>query len=506
MAEEDPREPRSDSESRRGWGQRLMTGWTVLWSWLTDPAVLVYRRAAHGHKRARVLIVEFFLLVREVTREFWMKEGTSRAASLAYTTLLSLIPLLVALARPLQEAFSFVFPDFRYTINNILTALIPYSSDDVSKQLTTFAEEASKVSGLGLIVFIVIAFRLFLAVEGSINQVWKVRSARGYRQKIIAFTMLFFWGPILMTISLTTSNSLERSPLRALFRYDIIIKLVPVFILFLAFTMLFWLVPSTRVKFSSAVVGALVTTLLFSLVRAGFGLYAQYLSEGRFNAIYGAVGFALIFLIAVEVMWIVILLGVEVSYVYQNLYGVLRASEQQIQDEPRFDLYFGLRAMIEVTRRFERREDAPSSYRLAEQFGTTDAQMLRVLRKLEEAKLVKETGGDWTGFVPGCDPDRISIEEVVTQIEGSVRGLPNLGPDDQERRRVGVLFQALNSSLAMSRVVASPDAEMPSYSPDCMSDTPLFESVMFVVLTWQPVSSSNGVTQSKPASTSPRSA
>ena len=143
--------------------------------------------------------------------------------------------------------------------------------------------------------------------------------------------------------------------------------------------------------------------------------------HGRFNLIYGTIGLAIIFLIAIEVMWVVILLGVEISYVYQNLYGVLRASEQQIEDEPRFDLYFGLRALIEVARRFDRREDAPSSYRLAEQFGCTDAQMLRILRKLEDSQLVKEIGGDWTGYVPGCDPDRITVEEVVLHLEGAAR-------------------------------------------------------------------------------------
>ena len=58
----------------------------MVWSWLTDPAVLVYRRAAYGHKRARVVTVEFFLFVREVAREFWEIQGTSRAASLAYAT------------------------------------------------------------------------------------------------------------------------------------------------------------------------------------------------------------------------------------------------------------------------------------------------------------------------------------------------------------------------------------------------------------------------------------
>src|ERR1019366_10022465 len=77
----------------------------TVWSWLTDPAVLVYRREAKGRKRARVITVEFFLFVREVAREFYEIEGSSRASALAYTTLLSLIPLLVAFTQALQRYF-----------------------------------------------------------------------------------------------------------------------------------------------------------------------------------------------------------------------------------------------------------------------------------------------------------------------------------------------------------------------------------------------------------------
>src|SRR5215216_5234116 len=62
---------------RPAFAQRAMNARNTVWSWLTDPAVLVYRRAAHGQAKARVLIVEFFLFVREVTREFWAIEGTS---------------------------------------------------------------------------------------------------------------------------------------------------------------------------------------------------------------------------------------------------------------------------------------------------------------------------------------------------------------------------------------------------------------------------------------------
>jgi len=251
---------------------RFKSGFTlarkIVWSWLTDPAVLLYRREAHGRKRARVTTVEFFLFLREVTREFYDIEGTSRAAALAYTTLLSLIPLLVAFTNTLQRYFRNLFPNLQAQIDNILNNIIPYQSPVISYHIARFAENAQAASTFGVILFIIIAFRLFLAVETTVNQIWKTRSVRGYRQKIIAFTMLFFWGPVLMGISFTTTNTLEKNRyLRVLFKEDIIFHIAPIIVLFIAFTMLFWLVPSTRVRFSSAAVGAIVTTSLFSLVR-----------------------------------------------------------------------------------------------------------------------------------------------------------------------------------------------------------------------------------------------
>jgi len=444
--DEDPREKPEEVGWKESWIARFFNAKNIVWSWLTDPAVLLYRREASGRKRARILIVEFFLFIREITREFYDIQGTSRAASLAYTTLLSLIPLLVAFTTTLRNYFSNIFPNFESQIDSVLNAVIPYQSPTLTYHIARFAENAQAASTVGAIAFMVIAFRLFLAVEATVNQIWKVRSIRGYRQKIMAFTMLFFWGPLLMGLSFTTTAMLERNRyLRVLLKHDIIFAIVPIVVLFVAFTMLFWLVPSARVFIRSAAMGAVVTTFLFTMVRWGFGVYANHLFAGRFNVIYGTVGLAIIFLISLEVMWVVILLGVEISYVYQNLYGLLRASEQQIADEPKYDSYFALRGLIEIARRFDRREDAPSSYRLAEHFGATDSQMLRILRKLEDAKLVKEIGGDWTGFVPGCDPDRISVEEVVMHMEGATRAMPDQGPEDAEREAVAAVFQTLDA-------------------------------------------------------------
>src|SRR5690349_22479954 len=244
---------------------RFQQARSVAWSWLTDPAVLLYRREAHGRARARVTTVEFFLFVREVAREFYDIQGTARAAALAYTTLLSLIPLLVAFTQVLQRYFSSAFPNLQAQIDTILNNVIPYQSPIISYHLAKFAESAQAASTFGVIIFIVIAFRLFLAVEATVNQIWKVRSARGYRQKIMAFTMLFFWGPVLMGVSFTSTNVLEKNRLlRFVFQSGWIFHVVPVVVLFIAFAMLFWLVPSAHVQFRAAAIGAVVTTALFT--------------------------------------------------------------------------------------------------------------------------------------------------------------------------------------------------------------------------------------------------
>lgn len=419
-----------------------------MWQFWTDEAVLVYRRSAQGKTRARIVMVEFFLFVRELYREFWKAEVTSRAASLAYTTLLSLIPLLIAFSQRLGSWFADALPSFRSRLDQFLNIVLPYESSQFAHHINIFLEKAGPASGLGGVIFLVISFRLFMAVEGAVNQIWRVQTQRGYRQRLRAFTMTLFWGPVLIGLGFTMLGSLERNPyVNGILYNRIVANIFPVLVLFVAFTMLFWLVPATRVRLRSAAVGGLVAAVLFELVRFGFTFYASALFEGRLNVIYGTLALFVLFLVSVEVMWVVILLGVAVSYIYQNLQGTLRASEQRLEERPAYDIYFALRALIEIARRFERREDAPSSYRLAEEFGATDPQMLRVLRRLEGAGLVKEIGGEWTGYVPGGDPDRITVEEVIIEMEGGRREIPQASVADPTRDAVGRIFLTVKGCM-----------------------------------------------------------
>lgn len=420
---------------------RAATRW-LRHNW-TEDAAEIWGRGDSERSRLHVAWIESLLFVREVLRELGRSGLMASAASLSYATLLSMIPLLVAFSIILRSYFGRTFPDFRIQLDVILTMLLPYRSAEVTSQIQKFVENAETATTLGVVLFVVIAFRLFMVVEETVNEIWKVPSGRSYQQQIRAFTMLLFWGPLLITLSFTSSTWLERNVyMDDVIHSPFITRLVPVGVLFIAFTMMFWLVPATRVRFMSAAFAGSITAILFEMVRFGFGRYADVLATGRLNVIYGTLGLLVIFLLALELMWMIVLSGVVISYVHQNMEGLIRATAQQLEDEPRYDTYFALRALVEIGRRYAAREDAPSSYRLAQMVNATDAQMLRILRELEDNKIVKEIGGDWTGWVPGGDPDGISIAEVVSVLERHTTELPDESPTDELTGAVTDLLRA----------------------------------------------------------------
>lgn len=405
-------------------------------------------RTSFGTNQLRIRAIELFLFAREVVRGLLRIAATGRASALAFTTLLSLIPLIAALSQVIKAYFSQVFPDLKLHLDTLLNLLLPYQSANITFQITRAAENAAALSTFGTIIFIVVSFRLFMAVETVVNMTWKVEGARNYRQKLRAFTMLFFWGPIVIGLSLATSNAIEVSPfVGRLLASDLVQFGIEIGTFFVAFTMLFWLVPATRVRIRSAALGAGVTTALFELVRAGLGVYSKWLFEGTMNVVYGTLGFFVLFLVALELMWLVILLGVEVSFVHQNFQGILRASTRSLTDDPRFDAYFGLLVLGKIVRRYMCRESAPRAEQLADELGATDEQIVAILHRLEDANIVRELSGTFNGWIPAADPDGIRLEEVIRELEdGGHRKVPSYSGEEEGEEAVRRLLGSLDSA------------------------------------------------------------
>jgi len=392
------------------------------------------------------------LFVREVGRGFLRTGATGRAAALAYTSLLSLIPLTVALWSVGRVFFSREFPDLRTHLDTLLNVVVPYQSAQITAQLIRATENATALPTIGTVIFILIAFKLFGTVETIVNMSWRIEKARTVRQKFRAFTMLFFWGPLLIGLSFTATSQFERSSRAGpFFQHPIVQWAMPIVVFFLAFTMLFWLVPATKVRIRSAAIGAGVTTVALELVRFLLALYVAWLYRGTFDLIYGTIGLIVVFLIALELMWLVILLGVEVSYVHQNLDEIVRSEEYGAADTPPFDLYFGLLALVEICLAHRRREPAPRVETLSRRVAAPREQIVELLDRLERGGFVTRAGAEGEGWLPACDPGSVKLRELVEVLEeGGRRRVPLSLPRDAGAgdRAVAAHLAALDAGLA----------------------------------------------------------
>lgn len=367
------------------------------------------------------------LFLKEVGRGFLRTGGTGRAAALAYTSLLSLIPLTVALWSVGRVFFTREFPDLRAHLDTLLNVIVPYQSAQVTAQLVRATENATALPTIGIVIFILIAFKLFGTVETIVNMSWRIERARTVRQKFRAFTMLFFWGPLLIGLSFTATSQFERSARAGpFFQHPFIQWAMPIVVFFLAFTMLFWLVPATKVRIRSAAIGAGVTTASLELVRVLLAIYVAWLYQGTFDLIYGTIGLIVVFLVALELMWLVILLGVEVSYVHQNLDEIVRAEAYGSAETPSFDLYFGLLAAVEICLAHRRRELAPRAELLSQRISAPRDQIDTLLGQLERGGFVTRTGAEREGWLPACDPSSVTLRELVEALEeGGRRRVPH---------------------------------------------------------------------------------
>ena len=249
-------------------------------------------------------------LAAHVWRHFAEDRLFDEAASLSYTSLLSMVPLLavvfgVASAFPVFEHWteqlqSFVFSNF-----------VPASGDQIQIYLTGFLESVGKLTLPGTLLLILTALLLMVRIESAFNLIWRVPTARSIRDRVVMYWAVLTLGPL----ALGAAAALSAQPV-----FEQVVLGVSthsnwrglgIFSLsWLAFSVMFILVPNRNVRISHAAVGAFLSALLFALAKKAF---VTYVENASFNVIYGALATIPIFLFWLYLVWIVILLGASLA-------------------------------------------------------------------------------------------------------------------------------------------------------------------------------------------------
>ena len=252
-------------------------------------------------------------------RKFCQDDCFNHAAGLAYTTLLSLVPLL-AVSFSILSAFP-VYHDITQKIQNLIFSYIVTDSAQIVQQhFLNFIAQTLKLSAVGIVGLLITAILLVFSMERTFNNIWHINC---HRRGITAF--LLYWAVItlipivvasLLSICSYLTGLTEINNTLFYITENLINIILPYFAAFVAFVLLYLTLPNCKVPISSAVSAAIIATTLFELARYSFTLYIN--NFAGYELIYGAFAAIPIFLVWLYVSWVIILFGVVVSYVLTN--------------------------------------------------------------------------------------------------------------------------------------------------------------------------------------------
>ncbi|WP_197089165.1 YihY family inner membrane protein [Puniceibacterium sp. IMCC21224] len=251
-------------------------------------------------------------------RRFFAERMNNAAASLTYSTLLALVPLLVIAFAILSSfrAFDAVKERMQAVFFN---AVVPEAGAAISDYLSNFTQNASNLTTIGVVALAVAAVLLLSTVEDTLNRVWHVERPRPILVRFLIFWAILTLGPLLIGASFTLSSDLMKfantSDLLTLGIQAEVVKsgswilesLAGFAINIVGFTALFVLVPARRVRIRHALIGAIFAAVSFGILGWGFN---RFLTSGSsYETIYGAVAAVPVFLVWIYTSWMVIILG-----------------------------------------------------------------------------------------------------------------------------------------------------------------------------------------------------
>jgi membrane protein len=247
---------------------------------------------------------------------FYHDNCLNRAAALAYTTLLSLVPLFTV-AFSVLAAFP-THKDVTKKIQSLIFAYIaPTSAPTIEQYFLNFMDQTAQLPILGMIGLLVTAVLLIFSMEEAFNQIWGVKRSRHGLTAFLLYWAVITLIPIVATlcfnISKVMSDLAKFTNGYLPFVADIIKISLPYLITSTAFTLLYISLPNCSVPTKSAIKASVIATILFELARHAFALYVK--SFASYALIYGALATVPIFLVWIYISWAIILFGAVINRV-----------------------------------------------------------------------------------------------------------------------------------------------------------------------------------------------
>jgi membrane protein len=341
-----------------------------------------------------------------------------RAMSLAYTTLLSLVPLLV---------FSFAIlkgfgarGDLKLILHEFFRPLgmeATQLTESVMQFVVNMRGELLGSIGLIFLVYTVVA--TIQKVEASFNFVWRVERPRNFGRRFLEYSSVMIFGPFLLAVAVGLLGSAEHSPLARWLHAvaplawitGLLGQVVPYAIVAGVFTCMYRFIPNTYVQFRAASIGGLTAGIIWALVGKVFTAVIVYSSQ--MVAVYSGFAIVLTTLIWVYLSWLILLIGAQLAF-YVQFPHYLRHGQEPIELTGNDREQAGLSIMYLIGRDHGQGTGVWDAGRLAAALDVPGTALSPVLARLERGGLIAT--GEKDRFTLGRDPEAILLADILDAV------------------------------------------------------------------------------------------
>ena len=351
-----------------------------------------------------------------------------QAAALAYHTIFGIVPLAIVTLLIFQSfpAYSDIgdriktfaydqlqldieYPDPVTGNTIVLTDQLDSIVDSVFKGLKT-----GTIALFGAIVIIWAALGLLSTTERAFNNIWHVGTGRNFLHRMINYWALLTLGPLLIGAGVyITTRFAMLSQLQKTVLPNFTSAVLSYLVSTIAFFLLYFVLPNTRVKAKSAIWGAAVAALVWSIAKWGFGYYViKFVPYGK---VYGVMGLIPLFVFWIYITWMVVLFGLQLTFTTQHL-STLDAAQIDAVRKP--EDYFiandltAINIVREIAAGFEL-NNAPVQAEIISSKLNIPAEFTdKILSFLVTRGIIIKTSDPKVGFAPAQDPANIKLADI----------------------------------------------------------------------------------------------
>lgn len=391
--------------------------------------------------------------------------AAQQAAALSYYTIFGLVPLAIVVLLIFQS-----FPAYQdigdrlklFAYEQLHLTKIEYSQDeedpDQKVMLTDYLDgiigrffggiDSKSLSLLSAVLVIWAALALLSTIERAFNHIWHVSRGRSFLHRMINYWALLTLGPLLVGVGIyvTTQYAAIRDIETTVLAYRVVPLILSYLLSLLAFFLLYFVLPSTKVNPAAALWGAAVAALVWSFAKHGFSTYVTQFIP--YSKIYGVLGLIPLSVFWIHITWLIALFGLQLTYTTQHL-KTLDAAEIESSKGGKQEYFITndltvINIAREIARTFARDEGPLSCEALCNRLRLPLELGDDILDYLVKAKLLVKTSEPQVGFVPARDPEHITLSEITEALAAAALAQPDLN----EPEMLGRLVQAQRRFLA----------------------------------------------------------